>query len=163
MFHACISGKIVEIVQVPYLLVLLTVFYYHRWGIVSNYLNSITPPQSSTVNISSIETPKTFAIFHASTNEGLYFPFSRLPIVSRRTQTLEASSSCFMSKRTRYSFILFLIIICPFSFFPFQNNKCKSKCKDCNCKTQSKGHRDSFSSIVNIGTYKHKRNKRNHF
>ncbi len=45
-----------------------------------------------------------------------------------------------MSKRTRYSFILFLIIICPFSFFPFQNNKCKSKCKDCNCKTQSKGH-----------------------
>ena len=76
-----------------------------------------TPVCYSTVNISSIVTLNTFAIFHANTKEGLYLPFSRLPIVSRRTPTNLAKSSCFMSYLARYSFILFFIMFKPPAFF----------------------------------------------
>ena len=76
---------------------------------------------SSSVNISSILTLKTFAIFQANTNEGLYLPFSRFPIVSRRTPTLAASSSCFKLYFALNSFIRFLIILCPSALHPFRN------------------------------------------
>lgn len=89
---------------------------------------------SSTVKTSSIEALNTFAIFHAKTNDGLYFPFSRFPIVSLRTPTSFAKSSCFMPYFALYSFIRFLIIACPFSLLRFQNNKSCGKCKNSNCK-----------------------------
>lgn len=59
------------------------------------------------------EPADTFAIFHANTKEGLYLPFSRFPIVSRRTPTNLAKSSCFISYLALYSLILFFIIPAP--------------------------------------------------
>ena len=64
----------------------------------------------SIVKISSIVTLNTLAIFQANTNEGLYLPFSRFPIVSLRTPTNFARSSCFISYLALYSLILFFIM-----------------------------------------------------
>src|SRR5699024_7124102 len=102
-------------------------------------------------------------MFHANTNDGLYLPFSKFPIVSLRTPTNFAKSSCFISYFALYSLMRFLIILCSFSFFPFQNDKCNCKHKNGYRKTQSKCCRNCFCSAINISADKHKRNKRNHF
>ena len=75
-----------------------------RRALVSRQLCS-AGPSGSTVNTSSMGTPNTLAMFQASTREGLYRPFSRFPMVSRRTPTSFASSSCFRPRRARCSFI----------------------------------------------------------
>ena len=50
-------------------------------------------------------------MFHANTNDGLCMPFSNFPMVSLRTPTNYAKSSCFMSYLARYSLILFFSIL----------------------------------------------------
>lgn len=60
--------------------------------------------------VSSIEILNAFAMFHANTNDGLCMPFSNFPIVSLRTPTNFAKSSCFISYLARYSLILFFSI-----------------------------------------------------
>lgn len=54
-------------------------------------------------------TEKTRASSKASFNDGLYLFFSRKTIVSLRTFTRRASSSCVMSNRARNSLILLFI------------------------------------------------------
>ena len=65
---------------------------------------------ASMMKISSMGTEKTWAIRQARTREGLYRPFSRLPMVSRRTPTRWARSSWVMLYLARYSFSLVWII-----------------------------------------------------
>lgn len=61
------------------------------------------------------------------TNDGLYFPFSRFPIVSRRTPTFAAKSSCFISNLALYSLILFLIIGHTTPIFPIKISSNKTE------------------------------------
>lgn len=93
---------------------------------------------SSTVKTSSIVTLNTFAMFHAKSKEGLYLPFSRFPIVSLRTPTNLAKSSCFISCLARYSLILFFIMFKPPTFLEFVISNGKAMYGNGNAPTRSK-------------------------
>lgn len=61
-------------------------------------------------NKSSTFVPKTHAMSYANLSDGLYFPCSKNTIVSRRTPTLLASSSCVKLYLALNSLILLVII-----------------------------------------------------
>ena len=82
---------------------------------------------SSKKKISSTVCSNTFAISIANFNDGLYFPFSKFPIVSLRTPTNFANSACciFLSLRSSCNFVLSIGISITRPFFNPEQGSCK--------------------------------------